>query len=159
MKPGRKPRRLDISQLNAIADVAFAKAGSHLDVAHAVYAAVFQHHGRTAPKARTLPAHLRERADAVLALIARRHGISVGDVVNHAHSKDGGPLAEAAWCLKQTGMSFPEVALATRRRNHTTAMTACRKVEARFVAAPLLRWELMGVVREVMGEWAEAAGG
>jgi hypothetical protein len=159
VKPGRKPRRLAIPQLNAIADVAFAKAGSHLDVAHAVYAAVFQHHGRTAPKARRLPAHLRERADAVLALVAQRHGLTIEAVVNHAHSKDGGPLAESAWCLKQTGMSFPEVALATRRRNHTTAMTACRRVEARFAAAPLLRWELMGVMREVMGERAEAAGG
>ena len=152
-----KPRRLAISRINAIADKAWVKSGNHLDVAHAVYAAIFEHHGRTAPKARKLPEHLRERADAVLALVAQRHGLTVEAVVNHAHSKHAGPLAEAAWCLKQTRMSFPEIALATKRRNHTTAMTACRKVEARFAAAPLLRWELMGVVRQVMGERAEAA--
>jgi hypothetical protein len=152
-----KPSRLTIARINAIADAAFAKAGNHLDVAHAVYAAVFEHHGRTSATRRKLPVHLRERSDAVLALIAQHHGLTIEAVVNHAHSKDASPLAEAAWCLRQTRMSFPEIALATKRRNHTTAMTACRKVEARFAAAPLLRWELMGVMREVMGERAEAA--
>jgi len=152
-----KLRRLTDAQINAIADKAWAKASNHLDVAHAVYAAVLEHHGRTSATGRKLPSHLRERADAVLALIAKRHGLTVEAVVNHARSKDAVPLAEAAWCLRQTGMSFPEVALAIERRNHTTAMTACRKVEARFAAAPLLRWELIGVVREVIGERAEAA--
>jgi hypothetical protein len=153
-----KPRRLTIARINAIAEAAFAKAGNHLDVAHAVYAAVLERHGRTSAPRRKLPSHLQERADAVLALIAKRHGLTVEAVVNHAHSKDAGPLAEAAWCLRQIGMSFPEVAMGVRRKDHTSAISACRKVEARFSASPLLRWELTGVVREVTGERAEAAG-
>jgi chromosomal replication initiation ATPase DnaA len=99
---------------------------------------------------RRLPDHLKERAVRVLVAVADRYGTTVEAILEKRRSGEGGPIAEAMWCLRWTGMSFPEVAIAVSRENHTTVISACARVERRFADHLSLRTELEAIARAAM---------
>lgn len=91
---------------------------------------------------RRLPDHLKERAVRVLVAVAARYGMTVDAILEKRRCGEGGPIAEVMWCLRLTGMSFPEVAIAANRENHTTVISGCARVERRFAEHISLRPEL-----------------
>lgn len=99
---------------------------------------------------RKLPEHLKERAACVLLAVADRHGTTVDAILEKRKCGEGRPIAEAMWCLKRSGMSFPEVAIAVHRENHTTAISACARVERRFGEHLSLRTELEAITHASM---------
>jgi chromosomal replication initiation ATPase DnaA len=52
----------------------------------------------------------------------------------------------AAWCLRQQGMSYPEIGRALGGRDHTTAMNSVRVIEEARAADPEVRRVLDGMV-------------
>jgi hypothetical protein len=108
---------------------------------------------------RRLPVHLRQRSIRILSAVASLNGINVEALLAKSWkgSGEGGrPISEAMWCLRRTGMSFPAIAIACKRADHTTAMGGCRRVEARFVVEVGLRESLQGIVAAGMDGEEEA---
>lgn len=88
--------------------------------------------------------------------VARHFGMQVSDLWMVRRSRTGAnPLQVLAWLLREVErFSFPQIAIAMERGDHTTAMAAVRKVERLIAERPELRDELLAV----MGGAAEARG-
>jgi hypothetical protein len=81
--------------------------------------------------------------------VARRHQVSPATVTSRGRVFGRAllPVAELAWLLRHcAGMSYPHIAIACERSNHTTAMAAVRRVEVAIEARPGLRDELLALV-------------
>lgn len=89
---------------------------------------------------------IEQRAASILTAVAERHGIDVEWMLGrYAPAPAGEARDEATWLLRRLPMSFPEVAIATGRKDHTSAMDGVARTEARIAARPALRAELLAL--------------
>jgi len=96
---------------------------------------------------------IRETAAPVLEAVARHYEMSVRALLQRCSPrKVSAARNEACWLLREVKeMSFEAIATATERDDHTTAMHAVARVEARIVERPELRGELLGLVAGASG--------
>jgi len=95
---------------------------------------------------------IRDTAAPVLEAVAEARGMSVRALLQRfSHKKVTEARREACWLLREKGMSFESIAIATERDDHTTAMHAVAMVEARIADRTELRGELLGLVAGASG--------
>jgi chromosomal replication initiation ATPase DnaA len=95
---------------------------------------------------------IRETAAPVLEAVAKARGMSVRALLQRfSHKKVTEARREACWLLREKGMSFESIAIATERDDHTTAMHAVATVKARIAERPELRGELLRLVAAASG--------
>ena len=75
----------------------------------------------------------RTTFDTILAVVAEESGVSLLDLVGNRRARSYVRARHVAmwFCREKLSMSYPEVARLFRGRDHTSVMSACRKVEAR----------------------------
>lgn len=84
----------------------------------------------------------------VLGEVSGRFGVSVAEILSKdRHKSIARARHVAAWLLRQTGMSYPEIGRALGKRDHTTAMASVERVEAGLAAEPQWRPTLEAMLR------------
>ena len=70
------------------------------------------------------------QAQDIVQRVAEHFGVKLADILaqdRHAHIADARHVA--AWLLRERGLSFPSIARELARKDHTTIISAVRKVE------------------------------
>lgn len=91
-------------------------------------------------RARSLGLEHIDSPDGILFSVAARFGVTLAELHSaDRHKRIARARHVAMWLMRQGGMSYPEIGRAIGNRDHTTVMSAVRKVEAGLEAEPQWR--------------------
>jgi hypothetical protein len=71
----------------------------------------------------------------ILIEVSRERGVGINDILGHGRTEEVSRVRhEVFWRLRQTGMSYPQIAFRIGNRDHTTALYGVQKHVERMAA-------------------------